>query len=306
MKNKIVCYEIIREYESIQENHNINSLASQESKENFHQFINGFYQAEGTAGAYFIKENSLAIRFYFSIGQNYSSEALNIFLDLQKLLSVGKVKLEFNEKYQPHVRYIVSNTNDIIFKVLPYFSLIYGQKRRDLAILKKIYKISLEHPLNKGPKLEVIPLINSRAIQSEFIHLIYSTNPLGQKRKLSLQEKLSMFNCKDLIYKEDVEELDNNNLPSKLFITGLFLGDGSFGFVFDARPSREPIFNIKIVFNFAAQSNTEANISLLQLVAKSMGLNPYISIRKSGMIGLEYTGKIVYEYIMPFLAEYED
>jgi hypothetical protein len=305
MRDNITRYDIIKEYENIQANH-INSIASEESKENFHQFINGFYQAEGTMGAYFARENSLAIRFYFSIGQNYSPEALNVFLNLQKVLGVGRVKLEFYSIDKAHVRYIVSNTNDIIFKVLPYFSLLYGQKRKDRIILQKIYKISLEHPLKKGPKLEVISPIESRVIQSEFIHLIYSTNPLGQKRKLPLPEKLSMFNCKDLIYKEDIEALENNNLPSKLFIIGLFLGDGSFGFVFDAKPSREPIFNIKIVFNFAAQSNTEANISLLQLVARSMDLNPYICIRKDSMIGLNYTGKIVYEHIMPFLAEYED
>lgn len=306
MKYKKTKYDIVREYENIKANHNINSLVSQRSKEDFRQFINGFYQAEGTIGAYFSKEDSLAIRFYFSIGQNYSSEVLNIFLDLQKLLSVGRVRLEFNSKDQPHVRFIVNNTKDIIFNILPYFSLLYGQKRRDLVILDKIYKLSLELMLKKGTETEVASNINFRGIQNEFIHLIYSTNPLGQKRKLSLEEKLFIFNCKDLTYKEDIEVLDNNNLPSKLFIMGLFLGDGSFGFVFDARPSRKPIFNVKIVFNFAAQSNTEGNISLLQLVAKSMGLNPYICIRKDNMIGLNYTGKIVYEYIIPFLAEHED
>jgi hypothetical protein len=281
-------------------------MISQKSKEDFHQFINGFYQAEGTIGTYFPKEDSLAIRFYFSIGQNYSSEVLNIFLDLQKELNVGRVKLEFNSLDKPYIRYIVSNTKDIISKVLPYFSLSYGQKRRDLIILEKIYMLSLELILKKGTEPKVPSHIDFRAIQSEFIYLVYSMNPLGKKRKLSLQEKLSIFNCKDLTYKEYTEVLDNNNLPSKLFIIGLFLGDGSFGFVFDAKPSREPIFNVKIVFNFAAQSNSEANISLLKLVAKSMGLNPYICIRKDGMIGLNYTGKIVYEYIMPFLAEHED
>ena len=306
MKNKITKYDIIREYEDIQTNHSMDSLSSKKSKEDFHQFINGFYQAEGTMGAYFAREDSLAIRFSFSIGQNYSAEALNIFLNLQKVLNVGRVKLEFYALNKVHVRYTVSNTRDIIFKVLPYFSLIYGQKRRDLIILQKIYKLSLELSLKKGTKLEVASPIEFRYIQSEFIHLIYSTNPLGQSRKLSLQEKLLMFNCKDLRYEEDIKVLDNNNLPSKLFIIGLFLGDGSFGFVFDAKPSRDPIFNVKIVFNFAAQSNTEANISLLQLVAKSMNINPYICIRKDGMIGLNYTGKIVYEYIMTFLAEHED
>jgi hypothetical protein len=122
MKYNIIKQDIIREYENIQVNHNINSLASQESKENFRHFINGFYQAEGTGGAYFVRENSLAIRFSFSIGQNYSKKALNIFLDLQKLLGVGRVKLEFYSIDKAHVRYIVSNTKDIIFKVLPYFS----------------------------------------------------------------------------------------------------------------------------------------------------------------------------------------
>jgi hypothetical protein len=106
MKYNIIKKDIIKEYENIQVNH-INSITSEESKENFRQFINGFYQAEGTVGAYFVRENSLAIRFYFFIGQNYSSEALNILLNLQKILSVGKVRLEFNSKDQPHLRYIV-------------------------------------------------------------------------------------------------------------------------------------------------------------------------------------------------------
>src|SRR5208282_2397593 len=104
MKDKITNYDTIREYENIQANYSMNSLVPQKSKEYFHQFINGFYQAEGTIGAYFPKEDSLAIRFNFSIGQNYSSEALNIFLELQKILSVGKIKLEFNSKDKPHIR----------------------------------------------------------------------------------------------------------------------------------------------------------------------------------------------------------
>ena len=55
MKDKITNNDTIKEYENIQANHNINSLASQKSKEDFHQFINGFYQVEGTMGAYFLK-----------------------------------------------------------------------------------------------------------------------------------------------------------------------------------------------------------------------------------------------------------
>lgn len=66
------------------------------------------------------------------------------------------------------------------------------------------------------------------------------------------------------------------------------------------------IFFIKIVFNFTAQSSTEANISLLQQVVKCMDLTLYICIRKDGVIGLNYTGIVVYEYIMSFLTEHED
>jgi hypothetical protein len=144
MRKIIIKQDVYREYDNICSNHNISSLASQKNKENFHQFINGLYQAEGTMGAYFPKENSLSIRFIFSIGQTYSPEALNVFLNLQKVLGLGKIRLEFNSNNQPHIRYIVTNTKDLIFKVLPYFSLLYGQKRKDRIILLKIYELSLE------------------------------------------------------------------------------------------------------------------------------------------------------------------
>jgi hypothetical protein len=125
---------------------------------------------------------------------------------------------------------------------------------------------------------------------------VYSINPSGQNRKISLTEKLNVFNCSlSTDYKAEVEE--NNNLPSKFFIIGLFLGDGSRGFVFDSSPSRLPKFYIKIVFNFAAQNS---NIQLLRYIAEKMGLNPQIYIRKSGMMGLEYSGETVFKLIMPF------
>lgn len=286
MKNNILI-----EYNNVCSNHNISSL----DKKDFHQFINGLYQAEGTMGAYFSKENSLNIRFLFSIGQNYSSEALNVFLSLQKILGVGNIKLEFYDK--PHIRYTVGNTRDIILKVLPYFSLLYGQKSRDRIILNKIYELSIEILKEIKPDVKLM---------CEFIHLVYSMNPEGKERKLSLENKLKIFNCSSLMYVSNIEVEENNNLPSKLFIIGLFLGDGSFGFVFNAPPVRAPNFQVKIVFNFAAQSNTDYNVKLLELVAKSMDLKPQIHIKKSGMIGLAYTGETVLKHIIPFLTEYKD
>jgi hypothetical protein len=279
---------IIKEFNNISLNHNIYSL----NKEYFHQFINGLYQAEGTAGVYFVKKDSLNVKFLFSIGQNYSPEALNVFLNLQKILNVGRVKLEFSSEGKPHIRYIVSNTYDIVGKILPYFSLLYGQKKIDLAILDKIYKLSL--------------ILKTSTSINEFIHLIYATNPEGQKRNVSLTEKLNIFNCISLTDYSKFEVIENKELPSKLFIIGLFLGDGSLGFVFDSPPSRAPKFYVKIVFNFASQSYNSFNVQLLNLIAKRMNLKPQIYIRQSGMIGLEYNGETVFKYILPFLAEHQD
>lgn len=284
---------IIKEFNTICLSHAIPDLNPQY----FHHFINGLYQAEGTAGVYFVKENSLKIKFLFSLGQNYSTEALNVLLILQKTLCVGNVKLEFNSKGQPHLRYIVSNTKDIFNITLPYFSLLYGQKKIDLAILNKVYKLSTNK--FKGSN-------NNSTSVSEFIHLVYSTNPEGNKRKTSLVEKLKIFNCLSLTYCNSFEVEENDNLPSKLFIVGLFLGDDSLGFVFDSPPSRLPKFYLKIVFNFAAQSNTKHNLKLLKLIAKRMDLKPHIYTRQPGMLGLEYTGEIVFNSIVPFLAEYSD
>jgi hypothetical protein len=216
---------------------------------------------------------------------------------LKDILKVGRIKLEFNRHGIPHIRYNVSNTKDIFEIVLPYFSLLYGQKKRDLVIIQKIYGLSLD--LIKESKFNITSI-------SEFIHLVYSTNPEGQERKVLLTEKLNIFNCSSIKYFDKFEIEDNNNLPSKLFIIGLFLGDGSLGFVFDSPSSRLPKFYIKINFNFAAQTNTKYNIKLLKLIAERMNLKPNIYLRESGMVGLEYTGETVFKVIIPFLSEYED
>lgn len=55
-------------------------------------------------GAYFPKNESLRLSFYFSIGQNYSPQPLDLLLNLQKILDVGRIKLEFDLKDQPDIR----------------------------------------------------------------------------------------------------------------------------------------------------------------------------------------------------------
>lgn len=46
----------------------------------FQQFINGFYQAEGTISVYFKEQHSLRLGFYFAIGQNYNPEVAKLFI----------------------------------------------------------------------------------------------------------------------------------------------------------------------------------------------------------------------------------
>ena len=98
-------------------------------------------------------------------------------------MGVDRIKLEFNND-RPYIRYIISNTGHIFNIAIPYFSLLYGQKRKDIVILKRIYGLSFNF---KNYKLN--------NISSEFIHLECSINPWGQKRKFSLPENLNVFDC---------------------------------------------------------------------------------------------------------------
>lgn len=262
--------------------------------QDFQYFINGLYQAEGTAGVYFPLKNSLRVVYYFSIGQNYSPESALLFLQLKSILGVGTIKIILNSSGTVHIRYVVNNIKDIFEKILPYFKYLYGQKRLDLAKIEYISRLS-----------STLSQTSSTRLASELIHLVYSTNPEGQERKVSLDEKLAIFNCiSEQPVNFTIEE--NNTLPHKLFIIGLFLGDGSLGFVFDEPKARAPKFYIKIVFNFATQTSLDYNIHLLTLVAKSMGLEPKIYKRRSSIVTLEYSGEVVYKKIIPFLEENQE
>jgi hypothetical protein len=189
-------------------------------------FINGLYQAEGISGVYFPNKDSLRVVFYFSIGQNYSYEAAILLLRLQSVLGIGSIKIELSDTGKPHIRYVVTNTNDILNKIVPYFTYLYGQKRIDLAKLQYIRDLSSNLIQSFDKKKNFCSAL-------ELIHLVYSTNPEGQERKVSLVDKLFIFDCSlnDSLKYPVVPE--NIELPSIYFIIGLLIGDGSLGFVFD-------------------------------------------------------------------------
>ena len=154
---------------------------------------------------YFPLKDSLRVVFYFSIGQNYNPESAILLLRLQAILGVGNIKIELNHTGRPHIKYVVYNTQEILEKIVPYFLFLYGQKRFDLGKLHRIYDLS--NTLSKT--------FDSN-LALELIHLVYSTNPKGQERKITLAEKLSTFNCsiKDPFEIPVVPE--NIDLPSLL------------------------------------------------------------------------------------------
>jgi len=61
---------------------------------------------------------------------------------------------------------------------------LYGKKRSDLLKLDRIQLLS--NNLSKSFDVKYA---------SELINLVYSTNPEGQTRNISLTEKLQVFNC---------------------------------------------------------------------------------------------------------------
>lgn len=149
----------------------------------FQEFVCGLFQAEGTCGAYFPKKDSLRVVFNFSIGQNYSKQAAILFLTLQAFLCIGNIRVEYTSSGKVYIRYVITNTLDIIKKAIPYFKYVYGQKRYVLFNLSKIYNIwiNIKNTTEKG-KPEYLNQV------SHLIHLVYSTNLHGNPRKISLQK----------------------------------------------------------------------------------------------------------------------
>uniref|UniRef100_UPI002A8122DD LAGLIDADG endonuclease family protein n=1 Tax=Pappia fissilis TaxID=1040649 RepID=UPI002A8122DD len=291
------------------------------NQNDFKQFINGFYQAEGTISIYFKEKQYLRVGFYFAIGQNYTPEVAKMFILLQHFLGgIGKFKFEELSNGNKHIRFVVTNREDIIYKVKPYFSLLYGQKRLAFNKLVRIYEIT-KNPL----------LYNDSNLVSELIQLVYSINLEGKKIKLPLSDKLATFNFvkseKNFIqapsptpYGRDGMAVDLNQYtsyaplreegeenfqyPSILFIIGLFLGDGSLYFSFDANKTILPKFNIKIVCEIVGLKDTEYNKHLINLVSKSLGLKNNIYVNNSTkMLILKYSGKTVFNDILPILEE---
>jgi hypothetical protein len=118
--------------------------------------INGLFQAEGLLSIYFkatsLSKGQISLISRFAIGQNYSKESAILFLQLQHcravplsgscgrptrwvrpqpapiLAGTGSFILELTSSGSLHIKFVVSDTTDILTVVIPYLSEVYGQK----------------------------------------------------------------------------------------------------------------------------------------------------------------------------------
>ena len=214
--------EVKKEFEDLKQNFNPSDLQNINPNE-FQSFINGLYQAEGVTSHFFRNENNWRFKTQFSIGQNYTIESAKVFLLLQHIFEgAGNFKIELTSAGNKHIKYVISDRQFILTKVIPYLSEIYGQKRFDFNKFERILKINEDLSKKYDPYLVY-----------QLVVLIYSTNPDGNGRKLTLNEKLNklnkLTNDVSIFSKFDFStyQKENNSVPNIFFIIGIFLGDGS-------------------------------------------------------------------------------
>lgn len=290
--------EVKKEFENLRQNFNPSDLQNINPNE-FKSFINGLYQAEGVTSHFFRNEDNWWFKTHFSIGQNYTIESAKVFLLLQHIFEgAGNFKIELTSTGNKHIKYVISDRQFILTKVIPYLSEIYGQKRFDLNKFEKILKIN-EDLSNKYDPYLVYELVN----------LIYSTNPDGNVRKLTLNEKLNklniMTNDVSLFSKFDFStyQKENNSLPNIFFIIGLFLGDGSIYCSIEKLQTTTRI-NPRITIDLAILKNHDWSVNLLKLIATRLDLpKNYLIHKNNKIVILKYRDSKSLEKILNLFLE---
>lgn len=208
-------------------------------KHNFIELANGVFQAEGHMGGYFPSSHAVTFRPIVYISQNASDTSIE-FLVLLWLFS-GK-KFEFiiskNEGSKHfHIRLFSRNWEFIIHKIIPYFSLVYGDKYKGFIKLKDIYNLHKGSNILPETKVKVISLAYSLVNSLAFPTYPLSPYEAGGKRggggigvkTLSKNEKLLAVLGETIhsVYSSNTYP-DNNQPLSLLYILGFLLGNGNF------------------------------------------------------------------------------
>jgi hypothetical protein len=263
------------------------------SPNSFQSLINGLFQSEGLLSIYFqaksLSKGKISLQSHFAIGQNYSEETAILFLQLNQVLGgIGHFVFEVLGSKKIHLKFKVNDSKAILTTILPYLDEVYGQKAWCVQIFPLIHQLTAELS-NKWKPSKAIQLIN----------LIYSLNPEGNARKLSLEEQLKEFGLSlpSLVPSLPVFK-ENMRLPSIPFIIGFFLGDGSLGVTLDDPKARYPMVYVKLFFNLV-QSTSPESLHMFSLFTQA--LSPFFSLKLSssseGMTLLYLSGKKVAEQV---------
>ena len=197
-----------------------------------------------------------------------------------------------------HIKYVISDRQFILTKVIPYLSEIYGQKRFDFNKFERILKINEDLSKKYDPYLVY-----------QLVVLIYSTNPDGNGRKLTLNEKLNklnkLTNDVSIFSKFDFStyQKENNSVPNIFFIIGIFLGDGSIYCSIEKLQTITRI-NTRITIDLVILKNHDWSVNLLKLIATRLDLPKIYVIQKNNkLVMLKYRDSKSLEKILNFILE---
>lgn len=239
-KREIKKLELINLIESTKENIVKNNspylINNAKFLNDFKELANGVFQAEGHIGGYFPSISTITFRPLVYISQNASDSSIEFLVVLWIILDKNfKFIIYINQssKYF-HIRLLSRDWEFIIKKVIPYLSLVYGDKFKGLLKLKEIYH------LDKNPN----QLYTTKV---KVINLAYSlvNNP---GKKVSIYDKTYAV-LSETVTTNNLNNIklypDNNKPLSILFLLGFLLGDGNFAI--KIRDSKQGVWFIPII-----------------------------------------------------------
>lgn len=190
-------------------------------KQNFRELVNGVFQAEGHIGGYFPSASRITFRPLVYISQNASDSSIE-FLSLFWLFLDKKFEFVISQNETSryfHIRVLSRNWDFIIYKLIPYLSLVYSDKHIGFLKLNDIFNLHKKPNVLKMSKVKVISLAYSLV------------NSPGEARKnQDISDKISAVLGKAI--KTEYSNIiypDNDKPLSILFVLGFLLGDGNFG-----------------------------------------------------------------------------
>ncbi len=192
-------------------------------KSKLQKLINGLFQAEGHIGGYFYKKDSHIFYPIIFISLNASIESIELFKLLNKEFDNKlNYQISLNKSGIFHIRIYTKSWDILINKLIPYLKYTYGDKKRGIIYLRKIYYI------RKSINIEDI---------IKKIYLIYNLVDNSQ-RIISLEEKIQLINNKNIYidnnyyinYMNNIKIINNYEDIDIIFILGLFIGDGNIYF----------------------------------------------------------------------------